>query len=305
MKIPVSKAFRFLINKDYRFLIRANHGLYNNMEDREYLLRMYKAKIGKPLNLDNPKSFNEKMQWLKLYDRNPVYSKMADKQAVKEIVSQAIGEQYVIPTLGVWEQAEAIEFDKLPAQFVLKCTHDSHDIVICKDAKSLNRDEAIRKLSHGLKRDYYLRYREWPYKDIKPRIIAEPYLEDPSLGELRDYKFYCFDGKAKQFMIAQGRFAGRTRMDYFDLDYNHLDLTWSAPNAEIIPEIPKNCDLMIRLAEELSKGIPMVRVDFYNINGTVYFGEFTFFHGSGMHIITPASWDLKMGEWIHLPEKRI
>lgn len=275
------------------------------MGDKTYLKLQFRAQMGKWLDLENPQTFNEKLQWLKLYDRRPEYTMMVDKYAVKAYVAQQIGREYIIPTLGVWDRFEDIDFDTLPERFVLKCTHDSGGLVICRDKASLDLQMAREKLEKSLKRNFYFHGREWPYKNVKPRIIAETYMEDSHTGELRDYKFLCFDGEAKTLYVATERqtTGEETKFDFFDMDYRHLPFCNGHPNAHCLPEKPKCFDEMRRLAEKLSKGIPHVRVDFYEVDGKVYFGELTFFHMSGFAPFDPAEWDVTFGSWITLPEK--
>ena len=265
----------------------------------------YKLRMGKNLNLDNPKTYNEKLQWLKLYDRNPEYTKMVDKYEVKKYVADKIGEEYIIPTLGVWDKFEDIDFDKLPDQFVLKCTHDSGGLVICKDKSKLDINKAKKKIKSCLKNNYYWPTREWPYKDVKPRIIAEQYMVDESGYELKDYKFFCFDGKVKMLFIATDRgVEGKdTKFDFFDENFVHLPIKNGHENADKELACPEGFEKMKELAEKLSAGIPQLRVDFYNINGQIYFGETTFFHWSGMVPFEPEEWDLKFGEYIKLPNR--
>lgn len=270
--------------------------------DKKFLEELFSLRTGYKLNLDNPQTFNEKLQWLKLYNRKPEYVQMVDKVEAKKYVAGVIGEEHIIPTLAVYDRAEEIDFETLPNQFVLKCTHDSGGIVICKDKTKLDRNEAIRKLAHGLETNYFYFNREWPYKNVKPRIIAEPYMEDES-GELKDYKFFCFDGEPKAMFIASDRFEKNeeTKFDFFDMDFNHLPFTNGHPNASCPINKPKGFDEMKALARKLSKGMPEVRVDFYDVNGHIYFGELTFFHWSGMVPFQPKEWDYKFGEWIKLP----
>ena len=304
-KDKTTKAFKYLFDSDYRFCVRASHGMCNNMTDEEYLKRMFKAIFGYELDLNNPQTYNEKLQWLKLYDRNPIYTTMVDKYAVKEYVASIIGEEYIIPTLGVWDKFEDIDFDKLPKQFVLKCTHDSGGLVICKDIKNLDFEMAKEKINKSLSRNFYYIGREWPYKNVKPKIIAEKYMEDKTTAELRDYKFFCFDGVAKALFIASDRQTDgeETKFDFYDMKFNHLDFTNGHPNA--IEEIDKlaTFDEMRKLAEKLSQNIPHVRVDFYEVNGKTYFGELTFSHWSGFVPFNPQEWDFTFGSWIKLPEK--
>lgn len=196
-------------------------------------------------------------------------------------------------------------FSKLPERFVLKCTHDSGGVIVCKDKSKLNYKKVHRKINACLRHNFFWGMREWPYKDIKPRIIAEQYMEDNASGELRDYKFFCFDGKVKALFIASDRMTQgeETKFDFFDADYNHLPFRNGHPNASVLPNKPLNFDKMKELAAQLSAGYPQVRVDLYEVNGKVYFGELTFFHWSGMTPFEPEDWDYKFGEWLTLPPK--
>ena len=294
---------RFLTSANYRFIYMANLGRYNTMPDEEYLRRMFKAVMGTELDLEHPVTFNEKLQWLKLYDRNPLYTTMVDKYEVKKYVADIIGEEYIIPTLGVWDDPDEIDFEKLPNQFVLKCNHNSGlGMCICKDKSKLNYDKVRADLRKGLAQDYYLLNREWPYKNVIPRILAEKYMEDEKVRELRDYKIYTFNEKAKFCMINTDR-GTNTRADYFDESYNWLNFTWGYPHADVKPEKPVNYEKMFELAEKLATCTATLRVDFYEVNGQVYFGELTFFDASGFDKIIPESYDLKFGSWINLPDK--
>lgn len=297
-----------LIDEDKRFLWLAYHGFYNNLSDEEFLKRKFKARLGYTLNLDNPKTYNEKIQWLKIHDRRPIYNTMVDKYEVKKYVASIIGEEYIIPTIGVWDKYEDIEFDTLPDQFVLKCTHDSGGLVIVPDKHKLDLKIAKRKITKCLKNNYYFVGREWPYKDIKPRIIAEKYLteesKNTSYGEtspLKDYKIYTFNGVARLCMINQDRKV-HTRADYFDRNYKWLDFKWGYDHAEVPPPKPRNYELMYELAEKLAVDSTELRVDFYEVNGRVFFGELTFFDGSGFDRIEPIEWDYKLGSMIKLPD---
>ena len=306
IKKTIKAGYKFIARGDYRVKFLSSRGIYRYISDEKFLRKVYKAYIGKPLNLDAPCTYTEKLQWLKLYDRKPEYTRMVDKFGAKEYVAEKIGEEYIIPTLGVWDKFEDIDFDSLPDSFVLKCTHDSGGLVICKDKSKLDLKSAEKKLKKFLKRKYYYVWREWPYKNVKPRIIAEKYMEDEKTAELRDYKFFCFNGEAKLLFIATDRqTAGEeTKFDFFDMEFNHLPFTNGHPNAEQPPEKPLCFDEMRELAEKLSAGIPHLRVDFYEVNGKVYFGELTFSHWSGVVPFDPEEWDYKIGEWITLPEKQ-
>lgn len=272
--------------------------------DKLYLQRMFPLRIGYKLDLDNPRTFNEKLQWLKLYDRNPLYCKMVDKVEAKRYAAEVLGtDENIIPTLAVYNRAEDIDFDALPNQFVLKCTHDSGGIVICDDKSILNREAAIEKLRRGLNTNYFYLNREWPYKNVKPRILAEQYLKpNTEINDLRDYKFFCFNGKVKCFKIDFNRHTDH-HANYYDR-VGHL-LPFGEKN--YLPQINKSIDIpdnlgkMINLAETLSMGKKFLRVDLYNIQGKIFFGEMTFYPASGMGKLEPEEWDLKLGEWIELP----
>ena len=274
------------------------------LPDALYLKLLFKHRVGYKLNLDNPTTYNEKLQWLKLNDIHPEYTRMVDKVEAKEYVASIIGEKYIIPTLGIYNHVDDIDFDKLPQQFVLKCTHDSGGIVVCKDKSKLDIERAKAKLKKGWGQNYFKYNREYPYRDVKPRIIAEVYMEDEKTAELRDYKFFCFNGDVKALFIASDRMTPgeETKFDFFDAEYNHLPFINGHPNAKVKPEKPSQFELMKELAAKLSQNIPQVRIDFYEVNGKVYFGEITFFHWSGLTPFEPIEWDYKFGEWIKLPQ---
>lgn len=280
-------------------------GVSKIIPDGAYLKLKYKANFGKKLNIKTPRTYNEKLQWLKLYDRKHEYTKMVDKYEVKNYVERRIGKEYIIPTLGIWECVEDIDFSSLPNQFVLKCTHDSGGIIICNDKSNLNIEQAKEKLKKALKNKFYIYGREWPYKNVKPRIIAEMYMEDSTTGELRDYKFFCFNGVAKALFIATDRQKANeeVKFDFFNMDFEHLDFRQGHPNSKNTISKPVTFDLMKKMAEKLSKGIPQVRVDFYEVDGKMYFGEMTFFHHNGLVPFEPEEWDLTFGSWINLPQK--
>lgn len=295
-----------ILKNPYRILIHLNNkGMLKWYPDKKYLKVLYRVRMGKKLNLSNPQTFNEKLQWLKLYDRKPQYTQMVDKYEVKKYVADIIGEEYIIPTLGVWDKFEDIDFDSLPNQFVLKCTHDSGGLVICTDKSKFDYKSAKKKINKCLKRNYYYLNREWPYKDVKPRIIAEKYMVDESGYELKDYKLFCFGGESKLMFIATDRSNPdeETKFDFYDMDFNHLQIKNGHPNSNKDIAIPNSFEEMKVLASKLSKGIPQIRVDFYNINGKIYFGELTLFHWSGLVHFEPEEWDYKLGEWIELPKE--
>lgn len=271
--------------------------------DKQYLQMMYYLKVGKRLNLENPQTFNEKLQWLKLYNRKPEYTMMVDKYAVKDYVASIIGEEYIIPTLGVWERPEDIDFDNLPNQFVLKTTHGggSSGVVICRDKYSFDTHTAIKKLRLSMKQDLYQIQREWPYKDVKRRIIAEKYMEDSESKELSDFKFFTFHGKVKALFVGTERGTGDVKFDFYDADFNHLPFYQEHPMSGKIIKKPYSFNKMKGIAEKLSAGLPHVRIDLYEVDGKVYFGEYTFSHHAGMVPFHPEDWDYKFGSWLYLP----
>lgn len=302
--------FMKLMNGDHKqakMALMRNIGkskLSHIIPDKMYLKLQHRLYVGCKLDLKNPKTFNEKLQWLKLYNRNPEYSVLVDKYEVKKYIADTIGEQYVIPTLGIWNSVEEIDFNLLPNQFVLKCTHDSGSTIVCKDKSSFDIESAKSKLSQKMKLNMFWWGREWPYKNVKPRIIAEAYMEDPSTSELRDYKFFCFNGVSKALFIATDRqdATTETKFDFFDMEFNHIDVRNGHPNADKQLAKPQRFDEMITLAEKLSTGFPHLRVDFYEVDGKIYFGELTFYHWSGLVPFEPKKWDYKFGEWIELPK---
>lgn len=296
---------KVIINSEFRFSFLAGKGKKGDVPAAVFLKRLYRYRMGRELNLDKPVFYTEKLQWLKLYDHQQEYTQMVDKYAVKEYVAEKIGKEYVIQLLGVWERVEDIDFNQLPQKFVLKTTHDSGGIIVCKNKETLNIPAVRRKLRYFLNRDYYSCNREWPYKNVPHRIIAEAYMEDSCMGELRDYKFFTFGGVPKVLYIAQGR--GRstqTVADFFDMEFNHLPFTIDHDMAAVLPEKPVNFELMKELAAKLSADTPQLRVDFYEVDGRVYFGEMTFFHCSGMIPFHPEQWDQIFGDWVILPPKR-
>ena len=263
------------------------------MDDRSFIKWEYFSGMGKFPNIDNPRTFNEKLQWLLL----------VDKYEAKDIVRKRIGDEYIIPTLGVWNSFDEIDFNKLPDKFVLKTTHDSGGVAVCMDKSDKTIASARKKMNKSLKHNFFYEHREYPYKNIKPRIIAEQYMVDESGTELKDYKFFCFDGKCRMLFIATDRSINDVKFDFFDTEFNHLPFVQGHPWATKKITKPAGFEKMIALAEELSKGFPHVRVDLYdNINGKIYFGELTFFHFSGNVPFEPEEWDYKIGEWLKLPK---
>ena len=287
------------------FMALANRGYLQWMPDRPYLRCFWKGVMDYPLNLEDPKTYNEKLQWLKLHDRTPSYPRLVDKITAKDCAKGILGEEAIIPTLGVWERAEDIDFDSLPRSFVLKCTHDSGTVVVCSDKDQLDRKAAVEKLSKGLSRNYFYRTREWYYKDLSPRVIAEAYLsDDREDGELLDYKFYCFDGKPIFVMVCVGRKKGKPAFFYFDREWNALPydrITKDAPPEEIPPR-PENVEELFDAAEKLAKGLCHVRVDLYSIGGRIYFGEWTLCSGGGYDLDITHDADRYFGSLLNLPK---
>lgn len=277
------------------------------ISDKNYLKIWYKHATGQRLELDCPKSYNDKLNWLKLYDRRPIYTTMVDKYAVKQYVADKIGAEYVIPLLGVWDKPEDIDFDSLPNEFVLKVTHGGGNsgVVICKDKEKFDKGMAIYKLSRCMRVDGSIGNKEWPYKNVKRRVIAEEYKEDSKTRELRDFKFFCFNGEPKILFVASGRGTqAEPNFDFFDMDYNRLDMKsahpWSDPDK--LPEKPTSFEDMKRIAAKLSQGLPHVRIDLYEVDGHVFFGEYTFFHWAGTGLFEPDRWNKTLGDWINLPK---
>lgn len=288
LKDPYFVAFAIL--KRIAFLIK---------DDVRYVKWQYYFSMHKKLNIANPETYNEKLQWLKLHSKHEEYTLLVDKYEVKEYVANLIGKEHVIPTIGIWDSFDDIDFSKLPNQFVLKCTHDSGGIIICTDKSKLSISKARKKLNKCLRKRFFYENREYPYKNVRPRIIAEEYMVDESGTELKDYKFFCFNGQPKMLFVATDR-PYDTRFDFYDLNFNHLPFKQGHPWATKEIKKPKGFDEMIRLAGLLSKDIPHVRVDFYDVNGKVYFGELTFFHFGGIVPFEPEEWDYKIGEWLDL-----
>lgn len=288
LKNYLAKSAKYLTDKNYRFLINANRGKYDKMPDKEYLEKKFRAKMGYPLDLDNPKTFNEKLQWLKLYNRKAEYTVMVDKYLAREYVAGKIGEEYLIPLIGHWDRAEDIDFGKLPDKFVLKCNHNSGlGMYICKDKSKLSEKEIgaiLENLTKGLKQDYYLTGREWPYKNVPRKIIAEKYMTDsPESSDFTDYKFFCFDGNVDCVMVCLERSSGETKFYFFDRDWRLKRLNVrgkNAPEGFTVPK-PECMDKMFEMAEILSKGLPFARIDLYQSDDHPYFGEITFFPDSG------------------------
>ena len=297
-------SLKVYVEKPRTFLVALIKLFGSLLSDSLYLHILYFLETRERLHLKEPRTFSEKIQWLKLYNRKPEYTMMVDKYAVKEYVTEVIGKEYVIPTLGVWDRPEDIFFDDLPQQFVLKTTHGggSVGVIVCNNKNTINRTETVKRLKRAMKQNIYKQFREWPYKNVKPRIIAEKNI--CINGNLRDYKFFCFHGDAKYCQVISDREHEMT-IDFFDRKWNHMPFHepkgYAFSKMEISP--PQQIEKMWLLSERLSMGIPFLRVDFYETNGRLYFGELTFFPTSGMGGFEPSDWDIILGNYIHLPRE--
>lgn len=284
--------------------------------DKLYLTLLFRLKMGYWIDWKNPKTFSEKLQWLKLYNRKPEYTTMVDKYAVKEYVANIIGREYIIPTLGVWDSPEDIDWDSLPQKFVLKTTHGGggSGVIICKDKSTFNKADAIAKLKNSLNECIYKSLREWPYKNVRKRIIAEAFLEESkpikNNADLPDYKFYCFDGEPVYCQVIRDRGSKET-IDFYDMEWNHMPFVGLNPsfnngnpsfnNGKTPVDKPVYLCKMIDVCRKLSKSIPFSRIDFYVIDDEIYFGEITFYPASGLGFFNPNEWDYRLGEMIKLP----
>lgn len=282
-----------------------SHGYFNFLDDKTFLKIQYRIKMGNKLNLKNPITYSEKIQWLKLYDRKNNYIVMVDKYEAKKYVANKIGEEYIIPTIGVYNSLEEIDFNHLPNQFVMKCTHDSGGLIICRNKQRLNINQVKKKINSYLRRNYFYFGREWPYKNVTPRIIIEQYLEEENTLDLKDYKFYCFNGTPKYLYVSEGLENHQTaKMEFFDMNFN------SAPfmredyrSFDKKPQRPIHFEQMKKLAKILSQGIPFIRVDFYEVNNRIYFGELTFSPCSGYMLLNPKEYDKVLGDMLELPNQ--
>lgn len=283
---------------------RIIQSLSKGIPDELYLKLLYKRTLGRELKLNPPESFNEKIQWLKLHDRKPLYTQIVDKYEAKKYVANIIGGDYIIPTFGVWKKFDDVDFDSLPNEFVLKCTHDSGGLVICRDKERLNIEEARRKINRSLARNYYWYGREWPYKNVEPRIIAEQYMQDDDskANSLIDYKFYCFNGNPEFLYISKGLENHKTaRISFVTLDWQFANYKRKDYQGfDVLPKKPKNFDKMIKVCKQLSQGFPFLRVDLYEINGRIYFSELTLSPCTGMMPFEHIEDDYKIGELLNI-----
>lgn len=269
--------------------------------DKRLIKIKFSRRLGKNVELENPIKFNDKLQWLKLYDRNPNYTKLVDKYEVRNFIKDKIGEKVLVPLLGVWDNFDEINFNQLPTQFVLKTSHDSGGVIICKDKKTFDINQAKNIINKSLRSNYYYRSREWPYKNIKPKIIAEKYMEDPPNKSLKDYKFMCFNGEPKIIQIMSDRTKNGFNIKHYDIEWNELNI--QRKSVKINPDEikkPKDLNRMLEIARILSENIPFVRVDLYYINGDIYFGELTFYPASGFMDFANEEDDYLLGSWIEL-----
>ncbi len=300
---------RVLTDREYRSIRLAKAGFYNYLSDRDYIEKQYRVRMGHSPNLDDPQLFSEKLQWLKLHDHNPLYTQLVDKYRVRDYIAEKVGEEYLIPLLGVWDDPDEIDFDALPDQFVLKCNHNSGTgMCICRDKSKLNIDAVKKGLRKGLRENFYKRCREWPYKDVPRKIIAEklmPYA--PGKSGLDDYRFFCFHGEPKLIYVYQtASLTAKNKpsvlsRDIFDINWKHLPFRQKSGNAPTEPLPPINLNKMIELSKCLSENLTFLRVDFYEIQGKVYIGELTLYPFGGFVPFDPVKWDREIGTWITLP----
>ena len=277
-----------------------------NLSDKTYLKWVYYLRTGKHLNLDHPVTFNEKIQWLKLHNTSEECTHWVDKYEARKLVAEKIGEQYLIPMLGCWDSFDEIVFDKLPNQFVLKCSHDSGSVVICSDKNTFNWESAKVKLESSMKHNFFWKGREYPYKNVRPRIICEKLMKDEKSKDIVDYKFFCFDGKPRVLFFASERFTSKDKVakfDFYDMNLNHMPIKSADHENSTVPLTlsAANFAKMKELCGILSAGYPHVRVDLYVINNKIYFGELTFHHDGGFVNLEPDEWNTTFGNWIHLP----
>lgn len=273
-------------------------GRLNWMPDKWYLSLMFRSKMGYWMDWKHPQTFNEKLQWLKIHDRDPLYTQLVDKCEVRKYIAKKIGDEYLIPLLGIWSNIKDIDFDKLPNQFVLKCTHDSGSVIICKNKESFDVAAAKQKLAKALKVKYYALSREWPYKNVKPQIIAERYLES---NDLNDYKFQVFNGKVKNCFVCSKRFSkDGLHVTFFDRRWNPLNFTKLYPKETDALAQPVFFEKMVEISEKIAKQFRFLRVDFYEYENRIYIGELTFYPGAGFEKFDPPEWDKKFGDLIDL-----
>ncbi|MDE6135977.1 MAG: hypothetical protein K2F97_00700 [Muribaculaceae bacterium] len=293
----------FSLRKALSYILRHAPGT-SAIPDKIYLQMLYRLQTGNKLRTENPVTFCEKIQWLKLYGNQDQYTTMVDKAAVKDYVAERIGAEYIIPTIGIWDSFDDIDIDSLPERFVLKTTHGggSMGVCVCADKKTFDRAKARKMLNKSLSTDIYKAYRERPYRDVPRRILAEEFIEMPGKEDLSDYKIFCFNGRPVYIQLIQDRHSGET-IDFYDTEWQlqpFIGLNPAARHAAQPAPRPEGLDKMLEIATTLSAGIPFVRVDLYNINGRILFGELTFYPGSGMGRFAPSEWDTTLGQLIEL-----
>lgn len=298
------KIDRFLKNRAIRFNVLAKYGFLRWIPDEVFLKKQFKLMMGYPLNLNEPRTFNEKMQWIKINDRKPIYTVMVDKYQVKQYVADKIGEKHIIPMFGVWNCAEEIDFGKLPKQFVLKRTHDSGGVIIVRDKDNTDLQSIKKKINAGMLRSHYHVAREWPYKNVKPRIIAEKYMTENNTDTLKDYKVLCFNGIPRLIELHRNRFRENHTQDFYDVNWKKTDIIQDCPMSEEVIDKPACFDEMMSFSKLLAKDIPCVRIDWYIVKGVLYFGEFTFFDSAGYGKFDDFEHDLMIGSWIDLKEEK-
>ena len=305
---------KVLTDRTYRQIRLAKAGAYNYMNDQDYLMMQYKLRMNRELNLENPQLFSEKLQWLKLNDHNPLYTQLVDKYRVRDYIAEKVGEEHLIPLLGVWDDPDEIDFDKLPEQFVLKCNHNSGTgMCICRDKSKLDYEKVRKALKKGLKENFYMRCREWPYQNVSRKIIAEKlmtYASDSLCNKgLDDYRFYCFHGEPRLIYAYQSgtldhnNKPGIASCDIFDAQWKHLPFRQKSPNAATPPQAPANVEKMLEISRKLSEKLNFMRVDFYEIDGRLYIGELTLYPGGGFAPFYPDEWDREIGAWLKLPNQ--
>ncbi|WAT23981.1 ATP-grasp fold amidoligase family protein [Aerococcus urinaeequi] len=295
----MNKILRLLKKPKFILLKLLHTRFFRIISDENYVKLEYYLNLGRKLDLNKPKRYNDKLQWLKLNDRKDIYTEMVDKFAVRNIVEKTIGKEYLIPLLGVYNDFDEINFEELPSQFVLKPNHTSGNVYICRNKSEINYNQLRRKVDKWMKRDYFWEHREWPYKNVDRKLVIEKLMVDESGTDLKDYKFFCFNGDAKFMFVAKDR-STSTKFNFYDSNFNKLPLKQHYPNFNDELKKPISFEKMKYLAGKLSEGIPHVRVDFYEINGEIYFGELTFYHFAGVEQFEPDEWDFKFGDLIEL-----
>lgn len=296
--------FRKIFGRDLRS--KMMYGL-SFLPDKLYLRLFYFATTRKAIHFKNPKGYNEKLQWLKVNDRHWEYSRLVDKLALRDHIKEQLGADYLFPLLGYWKSFDEIDFEKLPNQFVLKCNHDSGSTKVITDKASLTEEDikALRKhFTKRVKKDFFFAGREYPYKGLERYIMAEAFMVDEKAPgqSIEDYKFFCFNGEPKIMFVATDR-STDCKFDFFDMEFNHLDIYNIHPNTDKIIQKPEKFEQMKEIAAKLSQGMRQVRIDLYELNGKIYFGEYTFFHGGGFQLFYPEEWENRLGDWIDIESK--